>query len=112
MARTLAVIVLIAGFCIHSVAAETPSGEAWPFKKIMVPRLAEGVPGILKTQDAVSPNLTPGMVLASLVAFTLVYGLLMAADVYLIVKYAKAGPPQIIEERKVKVTTADEAYLE
>ncbi len=68
--------------------------------------------GILKTQDAVSPNLTPGMVLASLVAFTLVYGLLMAADVYLIVKYAKAGPPQIIEERKVKVTTADEAYLE
>ncbi len=68
--------------------------------------------GILKTEDAVSPNLTAGMVIASLVAFTLVYGLLMIADVYLLTKYAKAGPAPVVEERKVKTTTTEEAYLE
>ncbi len=48
--------------------------------------------GKLKTADAFSPNLTPGLVLTSLIGFTLVYGLLMVADVYLLSKYAKAGP--------------------
>lgn len=48
--------------------------------------------GQMKTQDAFSPNLTPGMVLASLIIFTLVYALLIVADVYLLQKYAKAGP--------------------
>lgn len=48
--------------------------------------------GLMKTQDAFSPNLTSGMVLSSLIIFTLVYALLMVADVYLLLKYAKAGP--------------------
>ena len=48
--------------------------------------------GLMKTQDAFSKNLTPGMVLTTLITLTLVYGLLMAADVYLLSKYAKAGP--------------------
>ena len=48
--------------------------------------------GYLKTVDAVSPNVTPGMVLTSLIALTLVYGVLMAADIFLLVKFAKAGP--------------------
>ncbi len=48
--------------------------------------------GVMKTETAFSPNLTPGMVLISLIGFTLLYGLLMVADVYLLVKYAKAGP--------------------
>jgi cytochrome bd ubiquinol oxidase subunit I len=48
--------------------------------------------GLLKTADAFSPNLTPGMVLTSLIVFTLVYGALMVVDVYLLVKFAKAGP--------------------
>ena len=39
----------------------------------------------------VSPNVTAGEVLFSLVAFTLLYGALMVADVYLLDKYAKAG---------------------
>jgi cytochrome d ubiquinol oxidase subunit I len=47
--------------------------------------------GLQKTADAVSPNVTAGEVLFSLVAFTLLYGALMAADVYLLLKYAKAG---------------------
>ncbi len=48
--------------------------------------------GLLKTADAFSPNLTPGMVLTSLLVFTVVYGALMVVDVYLLVKFAKAGP--------------------
>jgi cytochrome d ubiquinol oxidase subunit I len=50
--------------------------------------------GLLKTSDAVSPMLKtqPGMVLSSLVIFTLLYAVLMIADAYLLVKYAKAGP--------------------
>jgi cytochrome bd ubiquinol oxidase subunit I len=48
--------------------------------------------GLLKTQDAVSPNLTTGMVLFSLIGFALVYALLMGADVFLLTKFAKAGP--------------------
>ncbi len=48
--------------------------------------------GLMKTQDAFSPNLTPGMVLTSLIIFTIVYALLMVADIYLLVKYSKAGP--------------------
>ena len=48
------------------------------------------VTGLLKTQDGVSP-LQPGMILASLIGYTLLYAALMVADVYLLVKYARAG---------------------
>jgi cytochrome d ubiquinol oxidase subunit I len=48
--------------------------------------------GLLKTKDAVSPGLTPGLVLASLLVFLIVYGLLMGADVYLLSKFARRGP--------------------
>jgi cytochrome d ubiquinol oxidase subunit I len=48
--------------------------------------------GLKKTADAFSPNLNVGMVLTSLIIFILIYGVLMVADVYLLVKYAKAGP--------------------
>ncbi|HBF41510.1 MAG TPA: cytochrome ubiquinol oxidase subunit I, partial [Anaerolineaceae bacterium] len=47
--------------------------------------------GLLKTQDAVSPNLTPGMVLTTIIGFAVIYSILMAADVYLMAKYAKRG---------------------
>ncbi len=45
------------------------------------------VQGLQKTEDAVSPNVSQGSVLFSLIAFTL-----MVADVYLLMKYGKAGP--------------------
>ncbi|MFC1975442.1 cytochrome ubiquinol oxidase subunit I [Chloroflexota bacterium] len=45
--------------------------------------------GLQLTQDAVSPSVSTGMVLSSLIGFTIVYGVLMAADVYLLMKYAK-----------------------
>jgi cytochrome bd ubiquinol oxidase subunit I len=63
------------------------------------------VHGLLKTEDALSPNLTAGMVLFSLIGFGLIYALLMIADVYLLRKYAVAGivsddqtPPEIDAE--------------
>ena len=62
--------------------------------------------GLQKTADAVSPNLTPGMVLATLVTFALVYGVLMVADGYLLVRYAKAGPLSEASE----ISTDEEVY--
>ena len=50
--------------------------------------------GLMKTEAAASPTVTGGMVLFSLVTFTLLYGVLMVADIYLLVKYVKAGPSQ------------------
>jgi cytochrome d ubiquinol oxidase subunit I len=58
------------------------------------------VHGLLKTENAVSP-LSPGMVLLSLVGFVLIYGVLMAVDAYLLVKFAKAGLPAAEAESAV-----------
>jgi cytochrome bd ubiquinol oxidase subunit I len=49
--------------------------------------------GVMKIESGVSPSVTAGEVLFSLVAFTLLYAALMAADVYLLNKFAKAGLP-------------------
>jgi cytochrome bd ubiquinol oxidase subunit I len=48
--------------------------------------------GLMKVTDAGSPSVSAGMVLATVIGFALVYGALMVADIYLLVKYAKAGP--------------------
>jgi len=54
--------------------------------------------GLMKIEDAISPNVTVGMLLVTLIGFTLVYGALMAADIYLLQKYAKkADYTDIIE---------------
>jgi cytochrome bd ubiquinol oxidase subunit I len=45
--------------------------------------------GLLRTQDAVSRNLTPGDVLGSLIAFIVIYASLAVTDVFLLTKYAK-----------------------
>jgi cytochrome d ubiquinol oxidase subunit I len=50
--------------------------------------------GLQKVSDAVSPTVPAGNVAFSLVAFTLLYALLMVVDVKLLVKYAKAGPKE------------------
>jgi cytochrome d ubiquinol oxidase subunit I len=47
--------------------------------------------GLQKTADAVSPTVTAGEVLFSLVTFTLVYGALMVANVHLLRRFAGAG---------------------
>lgn len=48
--------------------------------------------GLQKVEDAVSPTVSAGMVLTSLVVLTLVLGALVALDVYLLTRLAKRGP--------------------
>jgi cytochrome d ubiquinol oxidase subunit I len=43
--------------------------------------------GLMKTADAVSPNVTLASVWFSLIAFTLLYGVLMGADIYLLFRF-------------------------
>lgn len=50
------------------------------------------VQGLMRTEQAISPTVAPEMVLFSLVAFTLLYGALMVADVYLLARFAKGEP--------------------
>lgn len=48
--------------------------------------------GLMKIEEGLSNMVSGGTVLTSLIVFTLVYGVLMAADVYLLTKFAKVGP--------------------
>ena len=52
------------------------------------------VNGLQKTKDAVSPTVTEGMLIFSLLIFVLVYGSLMIADIYLLARYARRGPSE------------------
>ncbi|GAB3899724.1 cytochrome ubiquinol oxidase subunit I [Kibdelosporangium lantanae] len=49
--------------------------------------------GVLTTTDSVSPTVSVGSVLTSLIVFTVLYGVLAVVDGILMVRYAKAGPP-------------------
>jgi cytochrome d ubiquinol oxidase subunit I len=53
--------------------------------------------GVMRIESGVSPGVTPGEVLFTLVGFTLLYAVLMGADLYLLSKFAKAGlhPPAL-----------------
>ncbi len=62
--------------------------------------------GLMKTVDGASPNLSVGVVLISLIGFTLVYGVLMGVDAYLLVKFAKAGPDDQAESQTASVAIA------
>ena len=53
--------------------------------------------GVVKLQAGVSKAVTGGMLLTSLIGFILVYGLLIFATVYLMLKFAKAGPAVALE---------------
>ncbi|MHB1134316.1 MAG: cytochrome ubiquinol oxidase subunit I [Chloroflexota bacterium] len=55
--------------------------------------------GLMTTPSGVSPTTSAGMVLFSLLAFTLLYGALMVADIYLIAKFSLGGDePATAEE--------------
>lgn len=47
--------------------------------------------GLMRLEEAVSPNVGVVALLITLVGFTLLYGALMVADVYLLQKYAREG---------------------
>ncbi len=57
--------------------------------------------GLLGTADGVSPAVSGGEVLTSLVAFTVVYGVLAVVEAWLMVRAAKAGPPPAPEWAEV-----------
>jgi cytochrome d ubiquinol oxidase subunit I len=65
------------------------------------------VHGLLRTQNAMSPNLTAGMVSFTLFGFALTYTILMFVDIYLLRTYASAGPSA--PEAGVKIPTGSEA---
>ncbi len=48
--------------------------------------------GVMKIEDAISPTVSGGLVLFTLIAFTLLYAFLMVATIFLLRKYAIAGP--------------------
>ena len=107
---------LIALFGVFLVLRDRTSQPAWFFKwlplAILLPYLANTtgwivtelgrqpwiVVGLMKTADGVSPSVAGGYVLASAVTFTLLYGALMAADIYLLAKYARADTEETVTE--------------
>jgi cytochrome d ubiquinol oxidase subunit I len=56
------------------------------------------VQGLLKVEDAVSPNLTTVDLWISLIGYTLVYGALAVVELYLMKKFATAGPDAAMHE--------------
>ncbi|MBV7698802.1 cytochrome ubiquinol oxidase subunit I [Streptomyces sp. TRM70350] len=53
--------------------------------------------GLFQTRDAVSPGVSQGEILTSMIAFTTLYAILAVIEVKLLVKYVKAGPPELTE---------------
>ncbi|KPI07739.1 cytochrome bd ubiquinol oxidase subunit I [Actinobacteria bacterium OK074] len=53
--------------------------------------------GVLRTRDAVSPGVSQAEVLTSMIVFTALYAVLAVIEVKLLVKYVKAGPPELTE---------------
>jgi cytochrome d ubiquinol oxidase subunit I len=68
------------------------------------------VQGLMTIDEAVSPNVTTDMLAISLVGFTLIYGLLMAADIYLLQKFGRdkdnEGAAPITEPKTEQPKTA------
>jgi cytochrome d ubiquinol oxidase subunit I len=56
------------------------------------------VQGLLKIEDGITPNMTTGYLLISLISFTLVYSALAVAMLYLMRKYARAGPDAALND--------------
>jgi len=54
--------------------------------------------GLMKIPEGISPTVPASLVITSLVLYSLLYAGLMVADVYLLMKFAKAGPSPAIDE--------------
>ncbi|WP_129308072.1 cytochrome ubiquinol oxidase subunit I [Streptomyces sp. L2] len=53
--------------------------------------------GVLQTRDAVSPGVSQGEVLTSMIVLTSLYAILAVVEVRLLTKYVKAGPPELTD---------------
>ncbi len=74
-----------------------------------VGRYPWAVQGLLKLEDAVSVSVSVGELWITLIGFTLIYGLLMVADIHLLGKYARVVPPA--EEEQPAPLDEDEISL-
>ncbi|WP_419996475.1 cytochrome ubiquinol oxidase subunit I [Streptomyces boninensis] len=54
--------------------------------------------GVLPTSSAVSPSVSQGEVLTSMIIYTLLYAALAVIEVKLLAKYVKAGPPELTDD--------------
>ena len=110
------ILMAAAAWLLYSTHREGYENAKWfkwvPFWGLALPYLANAsgwiltemgrqpwiVYGLLKVQDAVSPNLTVLDLWISLVGYTAVYGSLAVAMVKLMLKYGKAGPDAAMQE--------------
>ena len=53
--------------------------------------------GVMLTRDAASTSVGVGLVLTTLIGFTVIYGLLTVIDVYLLSRFARSEPPTVTE---------------
>jgi cytochrome d ubiquinol oxidase subunit I len=53
--------------------------------------------GVLQTRHAVSPGVSQGEVLTSMIVLTSLYAILAVVEIKLLAKYVKAGPPELTE---------------
>ena len=67
------------------------------------------VQGLQRVEEAVSPSVSAGAILATLIGFSLLYGVLALVDLYLLGKYAKMGPESFLDDPLV--TSPKEASL-
>ena len=84
--------IFLAAIALPYIANST----GWIFTE--VGRFPWAVYGVMKLDDAVSNTVSPGEVLFSLIAFTLVYGVLMVVDIFLLKKYAILGTAKLDQE--------------
>ncbi|HET7261648.1 MAG TPA: cytochrome ubiquinol oxidase subunit I [Casimicrobiaceae bacterium] len=59
--------------------------------------------GLLRTHDAVTPSLTGGDVVISLVLYIAVYAIVFGAGLMYMLRLAKAGPPEHVESRDARL---------
>ncbi len=104
-------MILISGLAVLWSLKDDPGKRPW-FLKIIIPAgllptlaitagwiLTETgrwpwiVHGLQKVEDAVSPNVSSGNILFSLISLSLVYGVLMIVGISLALKYGKGDPP-------------------
>ncbi len=105
--RPISQVRFIALFPFAIVLPYIANTVGWTFTEMG--RQPWAVWGLMKTENAFSSTVTPGMVLLSLIVFTVVYALLIVADLYLLTKFAKVGP---VSEQRVPPVSAAEGLLE
>lgn len=94
----LAVVGILAPFVANSAGWVFTEMGRQPFAVVPNPN-PSGVDGVFMfTAAAVSPGVSAGEMLFSLIALTLVYGVLMVVEVEIIIRFVRAGVPSAMPE--------------